>query len=111
MRNGHLLSELQEQSANFTDEDFTPFEVVMERRGRAVAPMTTATAPKQRTNMGRLVHFPLPKLKGRGNLGNPTIVGGRGWEKNIPFCMENVTKRAPPGGGIKYPVSGCLSLP
>ena len=36
--------------------------------------------------------------------------GGRELEKNIPYCMGNVTKKAPPGCGIEYPVSGWISL-
>ena len=36
--------------------------------------------------------------------------GGWGWEKNIPYCLGNVTKRAPPRYGIEHPVSGWTSL-
>ena len=41
---------------------------------------------------------------------NPTIGGGRGYEKNIPYCMGNVAKKAPPGCEIGCPVSGWTSL-
>ena len=54
----------------------------------------------------RVCRASLPPLES-----NPTIGGGRGWSKYIPHCMGGVTKRAPLGGGIEYPVSGWTSLP
>ena len=46
-----------------------------------------------------------------GYSSNPTIGGGREYDENIPYCMGNVAKKAPPGCGIEYPVSGWTSLP
>ena len=46
-----------------------------------------------------------------GQSRNPTIAKGRGWAKNIPYWMRDVTKRAPPEDGTEYPVSGWTSMP
>ena len=54
------------------DEEFSRFERIIKRRGRAAAPAIEApigAAPAQPTNTGVLTSFTMPYSRGRDNLG------------------------------------------
>ena len=71
-RNQSFLSELEQQTASFTDEEFARFLYIMERRGRAAAPAIATTidaASVQPTNAGMFMPSTMPELRGRDNLG------------------------------------------
>ena len=62
-RNGNFLNEIEEQTTNFTDEDFARFERTIKRRGRAAAPaiaVPMGAAPAQPINTSMFRRFTRP---------------------------------------------------
>ena len=71
-KNEYFLNELDERTANFTDEHFARFERIIKMRGRASAPAIAApraAVPAQHTNTGMLMRSTIHELSGRDDLG------------------------------------------